>query len=60
MEVPCNLLVESFRRHTVELGQVFVQHHLLVSDEIDTALDELIRDGDFGGRAAFLCHDLIA
>ena len=47
-EVAADLLVEPFRRNAVELGEVFVKHHFLFSDEINAFLDKFSWDGDDG------------
>ena len=38
------MLVESFWRSALELSQIRVEHHLLISDEIDTLCDAFLQD----------------
>ena len=42
MEVPCSL--SRCWRSALELSQIRVEHHLLISDEIDTLCDAFLQD----------------
>ena len=45
LDVAFDLLVEPFRGHAVELGQIGVENDLLASDQQNPALDVLHRNG---------------
>jgi hypothetical protein len=41
------LLVQPFGRNGIKLGQVFVQHDLVASEEVDKLMDVFARDEGF-------------